>query len=130
MKSPVDQGRTDTMKTIDTRKLSIAFSNRSLCTRSGTCIGACPEKALSVDEDFYPKLDQSKCTECGLCATICPGGAVNFKDLTEVTFGHRNDDVGFDGHVEMIYVGYSSDERTRNGGAGGGVVTALLWDLL
>ena len=115
---------------IDPAKLSIAFSDRSLCARSGTCIGACPENALTVDEDFYPQLDPAKCTECGLCAKICPGGSVNFKELTEATFGHSNDDVGFDGHVAMTYVGYASDDRIRGGGAGGGVVTALLWDLL
>ncbi|NOZ37521.1 MAG: 4Fe-4S dicluster domain-containing protein [Gammaproteobacteria bacterium] len=130
MNRSTGQNKIDDAKTTDSRKLSIAFSNRSLCTRSGTCIGACPENALSVDEDFYPKLDPGKCTDCGLCARICPGGTVNFKDLTETTFGHRNDDVGFDGHVEMTYIGYASDEGIRGGGAGGGVVTALLWDLL
>jgi coenzyme F420 hydrogenase subunit beta len=130
MNSPLGHDEIGAVKTIDPRKLSIAFTERSLCTRSGTCIGACPENALSIDEDFYPKLDPSKCTECGLCAKICPGGTINFKDLTETTFNHRNDDVGFDGHVEMTYVGYSTDERIRSGGAGGCVVTALLWDLL
>ena len=115
---------------IDPGKLSIAFSEPSLCARSGTCVGTCPEGALSVGEDFYPVLDAEKCTECGLCAQVCPGGRVNFKDLTETTFGHRNDDVGFDGHVATTYVGYANDSRIRAGGAGGGVVTALLWDQL
>jgi coenzyme F420 hydrogenase subunit beta len=55
---------------------------------------------------------------------------VSFRDLAEQTFGVRSDDAGFDGHVAATYVGYSSDERIRGGGAGGGVVTALLWDLL
>ena len=118
------------MRRIDPKYLSIAFTDRNLCARSGTCIGACPEKALSVGEDFYPKLDPEKCTECGLCEKVCPGGRVNFKTLTETTFGHGNDDVGFDGHVQSVYVGYASDERIRAGGAGGGVVTGLLWDLL
>lgn len=130
MNRPIGQEELEAVRSIDPSKLSIAFSNRSLCARSGTCIGACPENALTVDEDFYPKLDPSKCNECGLCAKICPGGTVNFKDLTETTFGHRDDDVSFDGHVDMTYIGYSTDEGIRDGGAGGGVVTALLWDLL
>lgn len=37
---------------------------------------------------------------------------------------------GFDGHVAASYVGYSGDEKLRAGGAGGGVITALLWDQL
>lgn len=117
-------------KRIDPKYLSIAFSNRDLCARSGTCVGACPENAISVGEDFFPVLDPDKCTECGLCAKVCPGGEVKFTELTEATFGHRNDEVGFDGHVDVTYVGYAADERIRQGGAGGGVVTALLWDLL
>ena len=115
---------------IDPKLLSIAFTDRSLCARTGTCVGVCPERALSLDEDFYPTLDVAKCTECGLCAKTCPGGRVDFAELTQITYGHRNNNVGFDGHVKMTYVGYASDERIRSGGAGGGVVTALLWDLL
>lgn len=115
---------------IDARLLSIAFTDRSLCARTGTCIGICPENALFLDDDFYPALDAAKCTECGLCAQTCPGGRVEFADLTQTTFGLSDTDVGFDGHVQMTYVGYASDNRIRGGGAGGGVVTALLWDLL
>src|SRR3990172_5655519 len=52
------------MKKIDPKYLSIAFTNKNLCTRSGTCVA------------------------------------------------------------------YSTDEKIRSGGAGGGVITGLLWDLL
>jgi len=118
------------MKKIDKTKLSIAFTNKELCTRSGTCIGVCPTNALSIGKDFYPELDPDKCIECGLCAKTCPGGKVNFSELTETTFGHNNISINFDGHVQRTYVGHSGDGRIRKGGAGGGVVTALLWDLL
>lgn len=118
------------MSKINPELLSIAFTDRSLCTRSGTCIGACPEGALTVGDDFYPELDPNQCTECGLCAEICPGGRVPFEDLNQVTFGHSKRDDSFDGHVALTYVGHAGDQRIRGGGAGGGVVTALLWDLL
>ena len=38
-------------ESIDPIKLSIAFTNRELCARSGTCIGACPEKAVRTTVD-------------------------------------------------------------------------------
>jgi coenzyme F420 hydrogenase subunit beta len=110
--------------------LSIAFTNRDLCTRCGTCVGACPVEALSVGPDFFPEVDENICTRCGLCKETCPGGHVNYADITELTFGHRNDNVLFDGHVRTVYFGHANDERIRAGGAGGGVITALLWDLL
>jgi coenzyme F420 hydrogenase subunit beta len=118
------------MKNIDRKYLSIAFTNKDLCTRGGTCIGVCPEDALSLDENFYPKLDSDKCTECGICAKTCPGAKVNYKDLTQITFGYDTDSNSFDGHVLQTYVGYAADERLRGGGAGGGVITALLWNLM
>ena len=118
------------MKKIDPSKLSIAFTNKELCARTGTCVGVCPTNALSIGPDFYPQLDPEKCTECGLCARTCPGGQVSYAGLTEITFGHRTPAESFDGHVQKTYVGYAKDERIRRGGAGGGVVTALLWDML
>jgi len=118
------------MKKIDTSKLSIVFTHKELCSRSGTCIGVCPTNALSVGKDFYPELDPEKCIECGLCAKTCPGGQVNYTDLTEITFGHRTPAEKFDGHVQRTYVGHAGDELIHERGAGGGVVTALLWGLL
>jgi len=118
------------MKKIDKNILSIAFTNKELCTRCGTCVGVCPTGALTLDDDFYPELNPELCIECGLCAKTCPGGQVHFKDLTEITFGHREETGTFDGHVAKTFVGYAGDQKIRNGGAGGGVITALLWDLL
>lgn len=117
-------------KSIDKNKLSVAFSNQELCTRSGTCVAACPENALTIGKDFFPELDEDRCTECGICAQVCPGEKINFKELTEITFGHDRDSDSFDGHVLKTFVGYSTDEKIRGKGAGGGVITGLLWDLL
>ncbi len=118
------------MKTIDPKNLSIAFTNKDLCTRSGTCIGVCPTNALTLDKDRFPKLNAELCINCGLCQKTCPGGQVSYKKLTEFTFGQQNGDVGFDGHVERTYVGYAGENKFREGGAGGGVITALAWHLL
>lgn len=118
------------MKKIDPDILPIAFTEKDLCTRCGTCIGACPTRALAADSDFFPRLDPEACIECGLCARVCPGGKLNFLDLTEITFGHRRDAERFDGHLLSTYVGYAGDPEIRAHGAGGGVITALMWDLL
>lgn len=118
------------MKKIDYSQLAIAFTEKELCTRCGTCVGACPTGAISLDDDAYPRLHPDLCTECGLCARVCPGGRVNFLDLTEITFGHRREPERFDGHLLSTYVGYAADPALRRHGAGGGVITALMWDLL
>ena len=112
--------------TEDSPFLSVAFRNKALCARSGCCGGVCPTGAITFDDRKFPVLDPDKCTSCGLCGEVCPGGEVSYGDLAEHTFGKRFTDVGFDGYVEKTYVGYATDERLRKGGAGGGVVTALL----
>ena len=116
--------------TVDPHLLSIAFTDRGLCTRCGTCVGVCPVNALEIGRDTYPELVPDRCIQCGLCKQTCPGGQVPFGDLGEFTFGTRANAGTFDGQVLRTYVGYAGDPRFRAGGAGGGVITALLWSLL
>lgn len=118
------------MKQIDPKLLSIAFTDKNLCTRCGTCVGVCPTNALSLDSNLYPTIDPEKCTECGLCAQTCPGGSVPYTALAESTFGHAVSSDSFDGHVQETFVAHAADPDMRQGGAGGGVITALLWDML
>ncbi len=115
---------------VDPEKLSVAFREPSLCARSGTCVGVCPEKALSIGEDYYPRIDEDACTECGLCRRVCPGEDVSFERLNRLSFGDDEVASGFDGRVEEVHVGYAANEDMRAGGAGGGVVTAMLYDVL
>ena len=117
-------------KPIPPEILSIGMSVEDLCTRCGTCVGACPEQAIELTGRQFPRLIEDRCTACGLCGQVCPGARVNFRDLTELTFGHRDDPASFDGIVRRTLVGHSTDARLRDGGAGGGIVTALCWDLL
>jgi coenzyme F420 hydrogenase subunit beta len=116
--------------TPDAPFLSIAFSAKELCTRCGSCSGVCPTDAIKIGPDFYPELIADRCISCGLCGDICPGKEVRYGDLAEQVFGERFVDRGFDGWVEKTYVGFSTDERLRKGGAGGGVATGLLAYLL
>ena len=40
------------------------------------CIAACPENAISRDNDGVVTIDHQKCTGCGECVKACPYGAV------------------------------------------------------
>ena len=119
-----------TEKEIDLSRLSIGLSSHELCTRCGTCTGACPTQAITVGADRYPSLAPEKCIDCGACKSACPGDEVRFSQLAAHTYGNGEAPDDFDGHVIARYVAHASDENIRQGGAGGGVVTALLWDQL
>lgn len=116
--------------TLQSPFLSVAFRAPELCTRCGSCAGVCPEQAIVFEKNHYPKLLIDRCTACGLCGAVCPGQEVSYGGLAEQVFGEAFIDKGFDGHVEKTYVGYCTDDRLRSGGAGGGIVTGLLWHLL
>ena len=103
--------------------------DRALCARSGTCVGICPENAITLNNDYYPVLDTGACTQCGKCGQVCPGGRVRFNHLSQEIFG-VSDDGSFDGHTIKTYVGYAADPNVRDKGAGGGLVTALVASLL
>ena len=117
-------------KPVNPAHLSIGFTEHDLCTRCGTCVGVCPVNAIDFDANLFPSLVEGRCIECGLCARACPGGRVNFAELNQTVFGHDLPAEGFDGHVRDTWVGYATDTGIRSGGAGGGIVTGLLWDLL
>lgn len=110
----------------DRSLLSVAFREPALCTRCGSCAGVCPEGAIVMGDNGYPRLIPERCTQCGLCRDVCPGQTVRFGELARQVFGESFVDEGFDGRVRQTMVGYATDERFRAGGAGGGVVTGLM----
>ncbi|UCF06859.1 MAG: Coenzyme F420 hydrogenase/dehydrogenase, beta subunit C-terminal domain [bacterium] len=102
-----------------------------LCTRCGTCVGACPEGNLSIPEPLGACLPAigGACTACGLCLAACPGESVEFERFERELFGAPSTD-NLLGTVRRAYLAYATDEGLRRAGSSGGVVTALLLDLL
>lgn len=45
------------------------------CVGCDTCLGVCPEGALSRDNPFF--VDRGRCTLCFACAEACPSGALS-----------------------------------------------------
>lgn len=44
------------------------------CVACGTCVDACPEEAITLEE--IAVIDEKKCTECGSCVEECPTDAI------------------------------------------------------
>ena len=63
--------------------------DNELCIQCGTCIDACPSKALVFDDDMLMH-DKDKCNYCGHCLAVCPRDAImidgdgyNIEDVEE-----------------------------------------------
>lgn len=53
------------------------------CIRCGACIGDCPVRVLSCDENGYPAMSRElifDCIRCQHCFAICPVGAISMKN--------------------------------------------------
>lgn len=53
----------------------ISVVDKDLCSACGSCVDACPMKAISLEEVAYA--DPEKCIGCGLCISSCPEGALS-----------------------------------------------------
>ena len=47
------------------------FTHRK-CDGCGTCVRACPAKAISMDEQHRPQVDLRRCVRCFCCQELCP----------------------------------------------------------
>lgn len=54
--------------------------SKQRCKSCGYCIVNCPQKCITLSEDFnnagykYVLVDKDKCIVCGICYLVCPDG--------------------------------------------------------
>jgi|WetSurMetagenome_2_1015567.scaffolds.fasta_scaffold43577_2 coenzyme F420 hydrogenase subunit beta len=102
-----------------------------LCTRCGTCVGACPANNIEIAHPIGACLPAAAdaCTSCGLCLDGCPGASVDFAPLEKELFGEVAPNRLL-GVVRGAYLAHASDPAVRGKGSSGGIVTAMLLDLV
>lgn len=97
------------------------------CTFCGACVSICPIGVLALrNERVYL---QGDCIDCGLCYRFCPGREMDFDALSTAHLGAPAQDP-YLGYYRLLAVGQAVSQQTRECGASGGVVTALLCHLL
>ena len=126
---PTTGSRTKTLHTFE--DLNRDVIDAGLCTRCGSCVGVCPEKALAFDDllgDCKP-VQIADCSSCGICYEACSGENVHFPALNDQVFGKQPENMLL-GNYESLYVGFSTEGDFRSRGASGGVISGMLCYLL
>lgn len=75
------------------------------------CEGACPTRAITIDEAGAPRLDTGRCLFCADCTSACPSGAIDFTGEHRLAARARDDLVVSAGAFEAKRV--ALDERLR-----------------
>lgn len=99
-----------------------------LCHSCGACFASCGHDSISFVESiggyYMPKIDYDTCTNCGLCFDVCSGdhfGDSLIKNLPQDPFV---------GDILESKIGIAKDKRIFENSQSGGIVTAILSDLL
>ena len=110
--------------------------DQELCTRCGSCIGVCPQKAVYLRDplgECIPDLHgnaEEVCVDCSApCLSGCPGQDVDFPILNEHVFGEQPSDYLI-GHTIRHHIGYAANSDIRRRGSSGGIITGILDFLL
>lgn len=56
-----------------------AVVDKEKCICCGICADACPEQAISIDDEAV--IDPGKCNACGTCISVCPNEAISLSGL-------------------------------------------------
>jgi coenzyme F420 hydrogenase subunit beta len=107
-----------------------------LCCGCGVCAAICPADCIKIKFDenleYKPFIDNNACTNCGLCISVCPSDQrTNF--LAKKQFRESHPDIKeneFLGAFLECYVGYVTRLKDRLASASGGLLTAILEELL
>ncbi|MFN8557171.1 MAG: Coenzyme F420 hydrogenase/dehydrogenase, beta subunit C-terminal domain [Dehalococcoidia bacterium] len=115
------------------QKTAAAVIDTGRCVRCGSCIAACPSNSIGVGADSLPTLVRM-CTGCSSCWDYCPMAGLSTDRLQELWPGPdarraQDGQAPVDG-IGPVRAAYMARARGRVTGQDGGVVTALLAELV
>jgi Na+-translocating ferredoxin:NAD+ oxidoreductase RNF subunit RnfB len=57
----------------------VAKIDANSCAGCGSCIGKCPSRAISLNDNDVSSVNEDKCNNCGECLDACSHGAITIE---------------------------------------------------
>ncbi|WP_226004047.1 Coenzyme F420 hydrogenase/dehydrogenase, beta subunit C-terminal domain [Natrinema salinisoli] len=105
------------------RDLDEAVIEADRCIQCASCVAACPSDSIGIDEDEGRPTLVKMCTGCSRCWDFCPRSGLRYERHLELAREER-------GLEEPATYAARADEEAAATGQDGGVVTALLAELI
>ena len=112
-------------------KLNNNVIRQGLCTHCGTCAGL-SGGSIKMKESKYgpiPELINPESILDDIIYSSCPGKGLEYPDIVKSLFNTDAIDWRV-GYYKETYIGYSHNDKIRESGASGGIITSLLIYLL
>ena len=109
------------------KELEKEIINTNKCCACGACVAYCTSQAFDVItiEGYTPKFiseeNVDNCKECGVCYYICPQTSPLIQQITDAY--QIKDELGF---IRDVIAAKTTDEKIKEYGQDGGLVTTLL----
>lgn len=125
------------MKTKKLVNVETNIVSKDRCCGCGACAAICPIEGcvtLQFDKnlEYKPVVNSDVCTNCGLCLRVCPDDLEDNPKVQRI-FEKSHPDIRKNeilGPLLTCYVGYVTNLEDRCASASGGVLTAILEELL
>lgn len=112
-------------------------AEKDQCCGCGVCAAICPVEGcitikFDANKQYRPFVDPNICINCGLCLHVCPDDSKVIAKVQEMfEKNHPNlEENELIGPTLRSYVGHASNDHDRLASASGGVLTAVLEELI
>ncbi len=73
-------------------------ARETTCTR---CCDICPTKAIELNDEYIPQLNEKRCTGCTACVHMCPSDAISHEEIDSISIVQQAHELVRQGKIRL-----------------------------